>query len=413
MKKRWLAIAALVGGARAGRRPRHRQGNRQSQQVDVHSSGKISIVGVGPAPSRRRSKAVLEGFTAKYPGVKVSYKSTGDNTPTVLSTAVAGGNPPDLASVVAAGPRQGLRRRRGRSRTDRLREGRPGGELPGVDREHREDQRPRSTGSSDQGGQQVDGWYNVASFKDAGMKPPKTWADFIEGDHTLKASGQCRLLDRRRRRLDAHRPVREHLPPAGGRRRSTTPLSTHKIKWTDPSVDEGAEDDGADPQDSANMAGGTSGALQTDFPTSVFERVLEDPEGRDGDRGRLRAGRRLAEPARSRVAATTSSRSRRSATRAGYVEGGGDELMMFKDNPATRALVTYLATPAPPSIWAKRGGYTAPAKTCASARIRTRSPAPRRPRSAGEAFCSTSPTSSRRRSARRSGRASSRSSRTS
>jgi ABC-type glycerol-3-phosphate transport system substrate-binding protein len=48
---------------------------------------------------------------------------------------------------------------------------------------------------------------------------------------------------------------------------------------------------------------------------------------------------------------------------AGYVEGGGDELMMFKDTPATRALVSYLATGAAQSIWAKKGGYTAPAKT--------------------------------------------------
>ena len=37
--------------------------------------------------------------------------------------------------------------------------------------------------------------------------------------------------------------------------------------------------------------------------------------------------------------------------------------MMFKDNPANRALVNYLATGAAQSIWAKRGGYTAPAKT--------------------------------------------------
>jgi hypothetical protein len=47
----------------------------------------------------------------------------------------------------------------------------------------------------------------------------------------------------------------------------------------------------------------------------------------------------------------------------GYVEGGGDELMMFKDTPATRALVSYLATGPAQTIWAKRGGYTAPAKT--------------------------------------------------
>src|SRR4029077_7640045 len=46
-----------------------------------------------------------------------------------------------------------------------------------------------------------------------------------------------------------------------------------------------------------------------------------------------------------------------------YVEGGGDELMAFKDTPAIRALVKYLATGEAQTIWAKRGGYTAPAKT--------------------------------------------------
>ena len=38
-------------------------------------------------------------------------------------------------------------------------------------------------------------------------------------------------------------------------------------------------------------------------------------------------------------------------------------LMAFKDTPAIRALVKYLATGAAQTIWAKRGGYTAPAKT--------------------------------------------------
>jgi alpha-glucoside transport system substrate-binding protein len=35
--------------------------------------------------------------------VKVKYNPSGDNTPTVLSTAVQGGNPPDLASVSQPG----------------------------------------------------------------------------------------------------------------------------------------------------------------------------------------------------------------------------------------------------------------------------------------------------------------------
>ena len=44
------------------------------------------------------------------------------------------------------------------------------------------------------------------------------------------------------------------------------------------------------------------------------------------------------------------------------VVGGGDTVVMFKDTPAARALVTYLASPEAATIWAKRGGFSSPNK---------------------------------------------------
>jgi len=44
------------------------------------------------------------------------------------------------------------------------------------------------------------------------------------------------------------------------------------------------------------------------------------------------------------------------------VVGGGDTIMMFKDTPAARALIEYLATPEAAEIWAKRGGFSSPNK---------------------------------------------------
>ena len=44
------------------------------------------------------------------------------------------------------------------------------------------------------------------------------------------------------------------------------------------------------------------------------------------------------------------------------VVGGGDTIVMFKDTPAARALVTYLASPEAATIWAKRGGFSSPNK---------------------------------------------------
>ena len=59
-------------------------------------------------------------------------------------------------------------------------------------------------------------WYNVQAFKDAGVEPPTTWDELLDGRGHDQGVGHAGVLDRRRGRLDAHRPVREHLPPAGG-----------------------------------------------------------------------------------------------------------------------------------------------------------------------------------------------------
>ncbi len=44
------------------------------------------------------------------------------------------------------------------------------------------------------------------------------------------------------------------------------------------------------------------------------------------------------------------------------VLAGADIVVMLKDSPAARALITYLATPKAQTIWAKLGGYTSPNK---------------------------------------------------
>jgi len=139
-------------------------------------------------------------------------------------------------------------------------------------------------------------------------------------------------------------------------------LSTHSIKWTDPSVLKALRTMGTI-LTSKNMAGGTAGALQTDFPTSVSNVFSTSPKAAmviEGDfvpgvvasTNKLKSGTGYNVFPFPAIGATE-----------GYVEGGGDELMMFRNTPATRAVVNYLATGAAQTIWAKRGGYTAPAKT--------------------------------------------------
>ena len=49
--------------------------------------------------------------------------------------------------------------------------------------------------------------------------------------------------------------------------------------------------------------------------------------------------------------------------------GGGDIVVMFKDTPAARALITYLATPEAATIWASRGGFSSPNKNVQGERV--------------------------------------------
>ena len=322
-------------------------------------SGKVSIVGVWTGDEQKSFEAVLNGFRKKYPNVTVSYKSTGDNTPTVLSTAVAGGNPPDLASVSQPGLVADFEKKGALKSLDfakpTLAQNYPAsivdiGKIDG-----------KIYGLLIKAANKSTVWYNVASFQNAGVKSPTTWGQFVRAINTVKASGQAplsiggadgwTLTD-----LFENIYLRQAGPAMYDK------LSTHSIKWTDPSVLKALKTMGTILK-SKNMAGGTAGALQTDFPTSVSNVFSTSPKAAmviEGDfvpgvvasTNKLKSGTGYNVFPFPAIGATE-----------GYVEGGGDELMMFRNTPATRAVVNYLATGAAQTIWAKRGGYTAPAKT--------------------------------------------------
>jgi alpha-glucoside transport system substrate-binding protein len=113
---------------------------------------------------------------------------------------------------------------------------------------------------------------------------------------------------------------------------------------------------------SDDIAGGTSGALQTDFPTSVSNVFSATPKASLVAEGDFVPG------------VVASSNPLKPVT--GYnvfpfpsvdgsaesVVGGGDTIMMFKDSPAAEALIKYLATPEASQIWAGRGGFSSPNK---------------------------------------------------
>ena len=121
MKRHRARALALVAVRRA--RSRRCGGSAQRQQParaaaaaarrDV--SGSISIIGVWTGDEQKSFQAVLDGFKKKYPNVKVKYTlGRRQRCRRCSRPRSQGGNPPDLAAVVAARPDEGLRRRRAR-----------------------------------------------------------------------------------------------------------------------------------------------------------------------------------------------------------------------------------------------------------------------------------------------------------
>jgi ABC-type glycerol-3-phosphate transport system substrate-binding protein len=90
-----LALVALVATNTAG-----------AKQKQHGVSGTITIIAKWTGGEQDSFMAVLAPFKKQNPSIKVKYTPGGDNTPQLVSTAVAGGNPPDIAVL----PQPGLMR---------------------------------------------------------------------------------------------------------------------------------------------------------------------------------------------------------------------------------------------------------------------------------------------------------------
>jgi alpha-glucoside transport system substrate-binding protein len=343
-----LAVAAAVATAALGAR-------HGSSAV----SGKISVISEATGAEQKNFLKVLDGFKKQNPGVKVTYTSAGRQLPTLLGTAVTGGKPPDVALI----PQPAL-----------MREFANRGALKPIEFLRSTIKRDWSSGWLSlgtvkgklyglyfKGANKSTIWYNVAAFKNAGVKPPKTWPEFLKAAQTLKASGTpaysigggdgWTLTD-----LFENIYIRQAGPAKYDQ------LADHKIKWTDPSVKAALKTMAQVFSDTSNIAGGSSGALQTDFATSVTNAFTSPPKGAmilEADFvGGVITGSTKAKPITDFNVFSFPSINGSPPS----VVTGGDAVVMFKDSPAARALLKYFATPQAATIWAKLGGFSSPNK---------------------------------------------------
>jgi hypothetical protein len=132
-------------------------------------------------------------------------------------------------------------------------------------------------------------------------------------------------------------------------------LSNHEIPWTDQSVKDALTEMAKILGDADNIAGGTAGALQTDFPTSVSNVFTENPKAAQVIEGDFVPGA-VESPLEPETGFNVYPFPTIGDEPASVV-GGGDTVVVFKDSPAAQALVRYLTTAEAAQIWAEKGGF--------------------------------------------------------
>jgi alpha-glucoside transport system substrate-binding protein len=198
-------------------------------------------------------------------------------------------------------------------------------------------------------------WYNVPAFQNAGVQPPTTWPELLQDAKTIKASGLPAYSiggSEGWTLTDLFENI--YLRTAGVDKYDQ--LSKHEIPWTDPSVKEALKTMADIIGDSSNIAGGNSGALQTDFATSVNNVLTpNNPKAAMVLEGDFVPG-----------TATTGAKAGTDYNvfpfpsingSPNVTEVSGDEIIMFKDSPAAEAFVKYLATPEAAETWIKISGF--------------------------------------------------------
>ena len=239
-------------------------------------SGNLSISGVWTGQEARSFNAVLDGFKQEQPDVTVKYNPVGDQIPTVLSTAVQGGNPPDLAAVAQPGLVRDFVEKNALKPLDFAESTINDNFSEGAVEAGTVDGKPY--GVLFKAANKSTVWYNVPLFEEAGVEPPEDFDAFLEAAKTLRASGtKAYSIGAADGWTLTDMFENIYLRQAGPEKYDQ--LATHDIPWTDQSVKDALKTMARIVGDTGNIVGGTSGALETDFPTSVTNAFKDNPEG--------------------------------------------------------------------------------------------------------------------------------------
>jgi ABC-type glycerol-3-phosphate transport system substrate-binding protein len=301
---------------------------------------------------------VLDAFTAKT-GVTVDYQGVGDDLPTILSTRVAGGDPPDVAILGQPGLLTDL------VALDAL--------VPvsdevvaSLDADFAPVWKELATRDGTTYGVYFKGdnkslvFYDVSVFDDLGITPPTTWDDLIAVSQTLVDNGLAPMSVAGADGWTLSDWFENVYVRTAGQE-AYEQLIRHEIAWTDASVETAflAMEEIIGNDDF--VAGGRDGALQKGFVDAIVATFGDPPEAVMMSGGAV-------------VAALAGEEAGAEATNVGFfafpsidgspgaVLGSGDVAVALTDSANAQALLAFLATPEAGEVWAPLGGFASPNK---------------------------------------------------
>ncbi|NBM19620.1 ABC transporter substrate-binding protein [Streptomyces sp. GC420] len=322
---------------------------------------KIEVAAVWTGPEQENFKKVLSEFE-KRTGATVTFVPAQDPIINFLGSKIAGGDPPDVAMLPQVGAiTQAVEKNWAKP---------VGAEVQAqLDKNYSDGWKELGAVGGKQYGVYFKAankslvWYNNAVFENAGASEPKTWDEFMDTAQTIYDSGVTPVSVAGAdgwTLTDWFENI--YLSQAGPEKYDQ--LAKHEIKWTDASVKEALTTLGELFGKKDFIAGGQSGALQTEFPNSVTQTFTG---GDQPKAGMVFEGDFVAV----NVSADTEAKIGTDAKLFPFpavggeapVVTGGDAAVALKDSKGAQALLTFLASPDAAEIWAKAGGFLSPNKS--------------------------------------------------
>ncbi|MFK4543322.1 alpha-glucoside transport system substrate-binding protein [Streptomyces tendae] len=320
----------------------------------------LEVAAVWTGTEQKNFKQVLSEFE-KRTGAKVTFVPAQDPIINFLGSKIAGGAPPDVAMLPQPGAikqavDKGWAKPLGAEATKELGEnyspgwqdiGKVGGKQYGV--------YYKAANKSLI-------WYNAKVFENAGAAEPKTWDELLNTAQMVYDSGVTPFSVGGAdgwTLTDWFENV--YLSQAGPEKYDQ--LAQHEIKWTDPSVKEALTTLAEIWGKKDFVAGGASGALQTEFPASVTQTFTGGDQPKagmvyEGDFAQVNIGETKA-----KIGTDAKVFPFPAVGDTAPVVSGGDAAVILKDSKAAQALATWLASPDAAAIQAKLGGFLSPNKS--------------------------------------------------